>query len=446
MAIKTRGAGGRTGKILGVGLRTLGRSVLNKLPGGDRLERTALYWAEVGEDWAQTLGELRGAAMKMGQLASQYADVLPPQLGEQLKKLQRSVEPLPFADIAPLLDAQWTAAQRKRVRSVEPQAIAAASIGQVHRAVLSNGAPVVIKVRYPGVVDAVDADVAQLKRLIGLSKLLPVDSSAIDTLMAEVRDRFREETDYGAELGHLKHLRQHAKLAGIVYPKPVEALCADGILVLSEEAGATLEIAKSWPQELRDALGLALSRWALHQLFVALAVHADPHPGNFAFRPTGELVVYDFGCVKRLSRPVADRVVALLNAAHASRWDELHGHLTALGGISDGVTTDQLTAFYRELAELILGRLAEAETFDFDDARFITDIRGAIKRNLGLSFKFKPVSDLLFVLRALSGHYWILRALRARVPVIAILAPHGVQLRPGPRPAGVQGDDPKKGS
>lgn len=429
MAIKTRGAGGRTGRILGAGLRTLGRTVLNKLPGGDRLERTANYWADVGEDWAQTLGDLRGAAMKMGQLASQYADVLPPQLAEQLKKLQRSVEPLPFDDIEPLLDAQWTPAQKKRIRSVEPKAIAAASIGQVHRAVLSNGASVVIKVRYPGVVDAVDADIAQLKRLIGMSKLLPVDSASIDTLMAEVRDRFREETDYTAELGHLKHLRKHAKLPGIVYPKPVEALCADGILVLSEEDGASLEAAKDWPQAVRDALGTALSKWALHQMFVALAVHADPHPGNFAFREHGEIVVYDFGCVKRLSRPVADRVVALLNAAHESRWDDLHGHLTALGGISEGVTTAQLTAFYRELAELILGRLAEAEVFDFDDASFITGIRGAIKRNLGLSFKFKPVSDLLFVLRALSGQYWMLRALRARVPVVAILAPHGVHLR-----------------
>jgi predicted unusual protein kinase regulating ubiquinone biosynthesis (AarF/ABC1/UbiB family) len=428
MAIKSRGAGGRTGRILGAGLRTLGRTVLNKLPGGDRLERTALYWAEVGEDWANTLGDLRGAAMKLGQLASQYADVLPPQLAEQLKKLQRSVDPLPYAEIEPLLAAQWTAAQKKRIRSVEPDAIAAASIGQVHRAVLSNGAPVVIKVRYPGVTDAVDADIAQLKRLIGLSKLLPVEGSSIDTLMAEIRARFREETDYAAELGHLEHLRRHARLPGIVYPKPVRALCAEGVLVLSEEHGATLDEAKLWPQEVRDALGTTLARWALLQMFEALAVHADPHPGNFAFRETGEIVVYDYGCVKRLSRPVADRVVALLNAAAEGRWDDLHAHLEALGGIAEGVTTDQLKAFYRELATLILGRLGEAEVFDFDEARFILDIRAAIKRNLGLSFKFRPVSDLLFVMRALSGQYWMLRALRARVPVTALLKPHGVWL------------------
>ena len=428
MAIKSPGSSGRGGRILGAGLRTLGRSVLNKLPGGDRVQRTAQYWSDVGEDWARTLGELRGAAMKMGQLASQYADVLPPALAEQLRKLQRSVEPLPFAAMQPLLDSQWSPAQKKRIRSVEPDAIAAASIGQVHRAVLSNGAPVVIKLRYPGVDTAVDSDIDQLRRLISLSKLLPVDGEAIDLLMNEVRDRFREETDYRAELGHLKHLRKHARLPGIVYPKPVEALCADGILVLSEEPGASLEAAKAWPQPLRDQLGLALCRWITHEMFVALAVHADPHPGNFAFRDTGEVVVYDFGCVKRLTAPVAERVVLLLNAAHDGRWQDLHEHLTALGGISEGVTAAQLMSFYAELATLILGRLSEAESFDFGDARFIDDIRGAIKRNLGLSFKFRPVSDLLFVLRALSGSYWTLRALQARAPIVELLAAHGVDL------------------
>ncbi len=428
MAIKTRGTGGRSTRILGAGLRTLGRSVLNRLPGGDRVQRTAQYWADVGEDWARTLAELRGAAMKMGQLASQYADVLPPALAEQLRKLQRSVEPLPFSEMQPLLDAQWTPAQKKRIRSVEPAAIAAASIGQVHRAVLSNGAPVVIKLRYPGVDEAVDSDIEQLRRIIGLSKLLPVDGDSIDLLMNEVRDRFREETDYRAELAHLKYLRKYAKLPGIVYPKPVEALCADGILVLSEESGSTLEEAKTWSQPLRDALGLALCRWVTHEMFVALAVHADPHPGNFAFRKSGEVVIYDFGCVKRLTAPVAEHVVLLLNAAQEARWQDLHDHLSALGGISEGVTAEQLMTFYAELARLILGRLGEAEYFDFGDTRFIEDIRGAIKRNLGLSFKFRPVSDLLFVLRALSGLYWTLRALAARVPVTAILTAHGVNL------------------
>lgn len=96
----------------------------------------------------KTLGELRGAAMKLGQLASQYSDVLPPALAEQLKLLQREVKPLPFEEVEPLLAAQWTAAQSRKIAHIEPVALAAASIGQVLRARLKDGSAVVVKLRY----------------------------------------------------------------------------------------------------------------------------------------------------------------------------------------------------------------------------------------------------------------------------------------------------------
>ena len=191
MAIKNTTTGGRTLKLLGVGARTLGRSLIKNLPvGGDKAERSLRYWTDVGTDMVKTLGELRGAAMKLGQLASQYSDVLPPALAQQLKLLQRTATPLPFAEIEPLLQQQWSAAQRKAVIQIEPVAMAAASIGQVHRATLKDGSAVVVKVRYPGVREAVDADLTQLRRLISASKLLPIDDAAMDRLMAEVRERF----------------------------------------------------------------------------------------------------------------------------------------------------------------------------------------------------------------------------------------------------------------
>ncbi|GAC1626171.1 MAG: AarF/ABC1/UbiB kinase family protein [Nevskia sp.] len=430
MSIKNRGTGQRTARLFGAGLRTLGRTVLKKIPGGDRVERTARYWADVGEDWTRTLGDLRGAAMKLGQLASQYSDVLPPALADQLRLLQRSVKPLPFDQIKPILDAQWTPAQRRSLASIEPEAIAAASIGQVHRAVLKDGRAVVIKLRYPGVGEAVDSDLAQLRRLIGLSKLLPLDNAAMDRLMAEVRERFREETDYAAELAHLQYLRVQASRPGLVFPTPIESLCTDGILVMSEEAGEPLEVAKGWPQDIRDAIGETLCRWVTHGLFVANAVHADPHPGNFAFREDGTVVVYDFGCVKRVPPAVAERVKTVLNTAARHDWRGLHEAQIELDGIADGAQLDELIPLYSELEALITGRLAQRARFDFSDESFITDIRAAIRRHLEHSFKFRPVSDLIFVVRALSGLYWNARALGARVPVAAILRDHGVELSP----------------
>lgn len=426
MTIKDRSPGGRALKLLGVGARTLGRSLVRRMPvGGDATERSLRYWTEVGADWARTLGELRGAAMKLGQLASQYSDVLPPALAEQLKRLQREVQPLPFAEIEPLLAAQWTAAQRRQLVHIEPQALAAASIGQVHRARLRDGRAVVLKVRYPGVREAVDADLTQLRRLIAASKLLPLDDAAMDRLMAEVRARFREETDYGAELAHLEHLRLVGQLPGIVYATPEPALCTEGILVLSEESGASLDEAAEWSPALRQGFGALFGRWIIHSIFVARAVHADPHPGNFAFRDDGSVVVYDMGCVKNLPEPVVQTVRRLLNAALARDWPGLHAALIALGGIRPEVPLETVQAIYEDFTRLGIGRLVEHEEFDFGDPAFIDDLRLAARRHLLSALKFQPVPDLVFVLRALSGLYWLLRRLRARVPVAGLLAEQG---------------------
>lgn len=418
----------RTARLLGVGARTLGRSLLKRLPGGDAAQKQIDYWADVGRDWAQTLGEMRGAAMKLGQLASQYADVLPPQLAEQLRKLQNAAEPIPFAQIEAALSERWTAEQRAQVTRIAPQALASASIGQVHRATLADGRKVVVKVRYPGVEKAVDADLTQLRRLIGMSKLLPVDDSAMDKLMGEVRARFRDETDYASELGYLKLLRERAQVPGIAYPEPVESLCGPGVLVLSEEAGVSLEVARTWSQAKRDAIAMTLCRWLSHQLFVAHAVHADPHPGNFAFRESGEIVVYDFGCVKRVPAPVVVDVRALIEAFADASWPQAHAALDRLGGLAENVPQRVIEPLYRDIHELMTVPLADPEGFDFSNPDFINDLRARARDHLGLTFRFKPVTDTVFVVRAVSGLYWMMRALKARVDLNAVMAAHGVRL------------------
>lgn len=419
----------RTVKLLGVGARTFGRSLLRKLPGGDRAQKRVDYWTEVGRDWAQTLGEMRGAAMKLGQLASQYADVLPPQLAEQLRKLQNAAEPIPFAKVQAVLAQRWSDEQRALIAEIEPQALASASIGQVHRARLADGCTVVVKVRYPGVEQAVDADLTQLRRLIGMSKLLPLDGPAMDKLMDEVRARFRDETDYAAELVYLQHLREHAAMTDIVYPEPLPALCGPGVLVLSEERGEPITVARNWPQALRDRIGTTLIRWLVHQIFVAKAVHADPHPGNFAFRDNGEVVIYDYGCVKRMPDAVLDDVRALMEAVARRDWIAAHMAQDRLGGIADGVEYDDVAALYTDLDRLLVEPLVNPDGFDFADPEFIDSLRGAFRDHIGLTFRFKPVTDLVFVVRALSGHYWLLRALGARVDINAVLEEFGLRLR-----------------
>ena len=424
MPIRRTTASGRTTRLLGVGARTLGRNLLKRMPGGDRIERQARYWAEVGEDWANTLGELRGAAMKMGQMVAQYSDLFPPEFTDKLKRLQRDVEPLPFEELAPLLEQEWTPKQRARVVHIERRALAAASIGQVHRATLDDGTAVVVKLRYPGVHEAVEADVSQLRRMLGLSRILPVDNASIDAVLAEVRARFREETDYANELQNLVLLRRQPH-AGIVYPKPVSSLCGPGVLVLSEESGDPLEVACEWDQPLRDQLGRQLLAWLCRGIYVDHAVHADPHPGNFAFRGDGSIVVYDFGCVKHLQSGTVDELKRLLEQGLSGDWLGTHQTMQRLGGIAEGVSVAQLEAFYAELSDCIYIPVHAEEGFDFSDENYIPEIRACVRRNLGQSFKFRPISELVFVTRALSGVYWLLRGLGSRVHVGEVLERHG---------------------
>ena len=125
----------RRRRILGAGMRSLGRGVLQTMPGYDR----AKSWQKTGQDWFDTLGGLKGAAMKLGQIASQYRDFLPEPLVEQLARLQRNAEPWAFERLEPVIDAAWSDEQRALVAHIDHEAMAAASIGQAHRATLADG-------------------------------------------------------------------------------------------------------------------------------------------------------------------------------------------------------------------------------------------------------------------------------------------------------------------
>lgn len=411
----------RTLALLGLGGRTLGRVALRRLAGTPDADGTERHWQAVGQDWVKTLASLRGAAMKLGQLASQYGDLLPPALAEQLRLLQNAAPPLPYAQVLPLLQAQWSASQAAAIGEIEPQALASASIGQVHAATLVDGRAVVVKLRYPGVQEAVDADLVQLRRLIGLSKLLPLEPAALDALMAELRARFREETDYRRELAALLHMRRVACWPGIVYPEPLPELCADGVLVMNRESGDSLEQARLAPLALRQQWALALAGWFLHCLFSARAVHADPHPGNFAFRSNGQVVVYDMGCTKRLRAETVQTLRRLLKAALCKDWPRVHRQLLQLGAVGNAEVSERQCQLYAGFCTLSLDRLCADSGFDFADASFIDDLRTWARRNLAAAFEFAPVPELAFVMRELSGLYWLLRALAVSLPVGTLL-------------------------
>lgn len=413
---------GRSRRLFWAGARTMGRSIGARVRGMRDPGARDRFWASTGADWLKLLGEMKGAAMKLGQLASQYEDLLPKELADALRQLQRDAPPRSLAEMEPVMAAAWTPEQRARIAHIAEPAAAAASIGQVHRAWLDDGTAVALKLRYPEVRAAIDEDVAALGRLFRMARVMPVDGAALDAVLDEVRSRFVEETDYRCELASLQRLRTGRRHDFIRMPEPVEALCTEATLVTSWEDSASLQQARLWPQAERDRLGDHLVRWVVAQIFEEGFVHADPHPGNFGFHQDGSISVYDFGCAVAVAPETRARMLDGLAGALADDWARVHAALGALGAVkADSAPSDAEVAMYRDVRDVVAGPLMAGAVFDFADGHIIDDARQVARRHLRTAFTHRPVSELVFVMRTLSGMYWLQRSLGARVRMRALL-------------------------
>ena len=252
------------------------------------------------------LGRLKGAAMKVGQMLSLQDSLLPPEVTGVLAALQKQAPPIPFAVVERQLDAElpgW----RNTIAQLQPAAIAAASIGQVHRGVLADGRPVAVKIQYPGIDGIIEADLVNLRRLLQSLFALFTDAD-FGPVWEEVRDRLREELDY---VNEAENLRRMAELwAGsdqVLIPGVIDAASSRRVLTMDYVAGYTVNEAcdqRTRPdderrmQALRDRWGAVLFDFMLRGLFEHRLIHADPNLSNFSFLADGRVVVYDFGCVK----------------------------------------------------------------------------------------------------------------------------------------------------
>lgn len=413
---------GRSRRLFWAGARTMGRSLGARVRGMRDPEARGRFWAATGADWLQLLGEMKGAAMKLGQLASQYEDLLPKELADALRQLQRDAPPRSLAEMEPVMAAAWTPEQRARIAHIAEPAAAAASIGQVHRAWLDDGRAVALKLRYPEVRAAIDEDVAALGRLFRMARAMPVDGAALDAVLEEVRARFVEETDYRCELASLERLRAGRKHGFIRMPEPVEALCTEATLVTSWEESSSLQQARQWPQAERDRLGDHLARWVVAQIFDDGFLHADPHPGNFGFHQNGDISVYDFGCAVAVRPEARAHMLSGLAGALTDDWGRVHTALAGLGAVQPGTApSDAEIAMYRDVRDVVAGPLTAAPRFDFSDGHIIEDARRVARKHFRTAFTHRPVSELVFVMRTLSGMYWLQRNLGARVRMRAVL-------------------------
>jgi predicted unusual protein kinase regulating ubiquinone biosynthesis (AarF/ABC1/UbiB family) len=371
--------------------------------------------AAAGAHLAQTLGELKGAVMKLGQIASQAASILPSEIAEPLKRLQKEAPPMPFSVIRKQIDREL-GKRAKLIRRIDHKPYAAASIGQVHRAVLHDGREVVIKVQYPGVAESCDTDLSQLKLALRMARIVRVDKAVLDDLFEEIRERLHEELDYEQEARNMDLFRAfYAGDPHIVIPATVPELCGKQVLTMILEHGDPLEAAgESYPLEVRNAVALRLFDFMCRSVFELQAVHADPNPGNFACRPDGSLVIYDFGCIKQLEPDSVAAYRDTVRAALAQDWREVERGLMRLGVRVPG-SAPVGGDFYAPWRQIVLRPFITDEPYDFATSTMHVAAMAKGSEVLKLLDRFQPPVKTAYLDRMVGGHYWTMLQLRACV-------------------------------
>ena len=410
-------AGGVAGGVLAEGMRRLARG---ERPHLSDLLLTPANALRVTEQ----LSRLRGAAMKLGQMISMDAgDVLPAELTAILARLRDAAHFMPAPQLAQVLAAQWGPDWRARFAEFELTPMAAASIGQVHRARLHDGRVVAVKVQYPGVAASIDADVDNVATLLRMSGLLPA-SLDIAPLLAEAKRQLHEETDYAREAEQMR--RYGAMLAGeadFVVPAPVAELSGARVLVMDFVAGQPIEALATAPQDVRDRAMGALLGLVLREIFTFGFMQTDPNFANYRWQAaTGRIVLLDFGA----ARPVADATVAayrrLMQAGLAGDHAGLRAALVAVGFVSPATVARHGAALDGMIA-VLMGHLGRGGLFDFADRSFVEQVRGHAQTIVADRAAWHiPPADTLFVQRKVSGTALLAVRMRARVPLIDMVA------------------------
>ncbi len=377
-----------------------------------------------GERIARTLGELKGAVMKVGQMASIARDFLPAEVAQALSSLQREAPPMPYPVIAAQIERELGGPPEALFDEFHRTALAAASIGQVHRARTDDGRDVVVKVQYPGVDDAVDSDLAHLKIALRASGLVRVPRAALDRVFTEVKARLHEELDYCNEADNVQFFRRaHADDERVVIPDVVGERSSQRVLTLTHEPGHHISELDEldFSQEIRDRLGETLFSIMTNQLFQMHAIHADPNPANFAFRSDGVVVLYDFGCVKHLDIEVMRAYLDTVRASLDERYDAVEAGLLRMGARNPDRPALP-PEFYKEWRDIFVEPFAADRAFDYGASdlhhEVVKRIPGFLARHAA---SFQPPSELVFVDRVVAGHYGNLKNLRARVNVHRVL-------------------------
>lgn len=373
---------------------------------------------------ANELARMRGSAMKLGQLISMDSgEVLPPELAEILARLRDQADFMPPKQLRDVLDAAWGPGWRRAFRAFDVRPVAAASIGQVHRAELADGREVAIKVQYPGVARSIDSDVTNVGALLKLSGLLP-KGFELAPYLDEARRQLHEETDYALEGRQLRRFSE--LLAGdprFVLPEWHEDWSTPRVLTMSWCPGHPIESLVGAPQEERNRVAQALIALSLREIFGFGLTQSDPNFANFRYQPeTGKIVLLDFGAARGLDPGVIRDGRALLRAGLD---DDPGALLRALEALRIAAPGDGFGPRLAELTRMLFAALRAPGGYDFANPSLRERLRAeGLKLAEAGYLPPDPPMDVLYLQRKLGGISLLATRLGAVLPLEAELRAH----------------------
>jgi predicted unusual protein kinase regulating ubiquinone biosynthesis (AarF/ABC1/UbiB family) len=413
--------------------------------------RDSTFYVEQARRLADELGRLKGSVMKVGQMLSLYGQYfLPPEAVEVLAGLQDDTPPVEWRSLQPILKRGLGRALAEI--EVDPEPLASASLGQVHRARRkADGAQLVLKIQYPGVGDAIDSDITTLARLIGVTRLAPRGLN-LEPVYAEVKEMLHREVDYLAES---EHTRRYAQLlegdARYVVPRVYEEYSSDKVLALSYEPGITARdpAVRALSQERRNALAEAALDLFLRELFEWGMVQTDPHFGNYKIRlgekrarcflgPPAEaherdgkkhlalfsddrIVLLDFGATRLFGRGFVEGYRDMLRGALARDRAATLAGAEAIGAMYPEFPED-VRGNFAELCELIVEPFrggpgphqGGGDVYDWGASNLPRRVGEKMARSTMTRYFRIPPREIVFLHRRLSGVFILLATLGAK--------------------------------
>lgn len=408
-------AGGMAGGMLSEGMRQWSSG---KRPSGRELFLTPGN----AQRMADQLSQMRGAAMKMGQLLSMEAgEILPKEFVEVLDRLREDAHYMPHRQLIRVLDEAWGEGWERRFAHFPFTPMAAASIGQVHKARLKEGPEVAVKVQYPGVRESIASDVDNVARLIRFFGVFPPDMD-LSPLMEEAKQQLYAEADYRQEA---EWIRTYAARLGeqdtFVLPQVVEDLTTEHVLTMTYVPGAPIESLLDAPQWLRNEIAAQFIELTFREIFAWGLVQTDPNFANYRYdRETGRIGLLDFGATRAFGEDIQRHLAAFCRAA----IDQDGAAMVAAAVAAGYFAPEEAERYHRDFAELALiaAEPLHGGSYDFGQTRINSRIRDRLlEMDFDRRFLKLPTPELMFIQRKLGGLFMLAVRLRAEVDVGAIV-------------------------